>query len=133
MRSGWRIFPTGRLMPPHQEASNVNTRAVETKAAGRVLALRQESDASSRIWPEPAPEERPMPAFTWEQLERQLADLSGSPARAAITPPLVSALRKQSPWMPAEMVLRELLCLAWTLMDESFQPGRGSGEGAAMR
>jgi hypothetical protein len=73
-----------------------------------------------------------MPAFTWEGLERQLAELSGSPAKAAITPPLVSALRKQSPWMPSEMVLREILCLAWTLMDEAFEPGPLPGEEGLM-
>ena len=73
-----------------------------------------------------------MPTFTWEQLERQLADLSGSPAKAAITPPLVSAMRKQAPFIPSEMVLREILCLAWTLMDEGFQPGLKPGEEAEM-
>ena len=73
-----------------------------------------------------------MPGFTWEQLERQLADLSGSPAKAALTPALVSAMRKQAPWKPSEMVLREILCLAWTLMDEAFQPGVGPGEETEM-
>src|SRR5579862_3052781 len=123
-------------MPPlHEEASIVSNpkTAGETKTSSRTVALRQESDAFRQTWPDPPTEERPMPAFTWEQLERQLADLSGSPSRAAITPPLVSAMRKQSPWMPPEMVLREVLCLAWTLMDESFQPGRGSGGEDAMR
>jgi hypothetical protein len=45
---------------------------------------------------------------------------------------LVSATRKQAPWKPSEMVLREILCLAWTLMDEGFQPGPGPGEEAEM-
>ena len=99
---------------------------------GRVLSLRQEADPSWKIWPEPTPQERQMPTFTWEQLERQLADLSGSPAKAAITPPLVSAMRKQAPFSPSEMVLREILCLAWTLMDEGFQPGLKPGEEAEM-
>ncbi len=30
------------------------------------------------------------------------------------------------------MVLREILCLAWTLMDESFLPGLLPGEDADM-
>ena len=102
------------------------------KTIRRALALRQESDAFRQTWPEPPPPERPMPPFTWEQLERQLADLSGSPAKAAITPPLVSAMRKQASWKPSEMVLREILCLAWTLMDEAFQPGLEPGEEAEM-
>jgi len=103
-----------------------------SKTVSQALALRQESNAFNQTWPGPPMPETPMPAFTWEQLERQLADLSGSPARAAITAPLVSALRKQARWKPTEMVLREILCLAWTLMDEAFQPGLMPGEDAEM-
>ena len=98
----------------------------------QALALRQEADAFRRTWPGPPTPETPTPGFTWEQLERQLADLSGAPNRAAITPTLVSGLRKQARWKPPEMVLREILCLAWTLMDESFQPGLLPGEDAEM-
>lgn len=94
----------------------------------RSLPLREDSDDFRPIWPERPSPETAMPDFTWEQLERQLADLSGSPAKAAITPPLVSAMRKLSPWMTSEMLLREVLCLAWTLMDEAFQPGLPAGD-----
>ncbi len=73
-----------------------------------------------------------MPEFTWEQLERQLVDLAGTPDRSDLAAPLISALRKQAPWKPPEMLLREILCLAWTLMDEAFQPGTGSGEEGEM-
>lgn len=100
--------------------------------ATRSLALRQESDPSRQTWPGRSAPETPTPMFTWEQLERQLADLSGAPTRAAITPALVSGLRKQSRWKPPEMVLREILCLAWTLMDESFLPGLRPGEESEM-
>ncbi len=103
-----------------------------SKTVSHALALRQEADAFRQTWPGPPVAETPTPAFTWEQLERQLADLSGAPNRAAITAPLVSALRKQARWKPSEMVLREILCLAWTLMDESFQPGLLPGEDAEM-
>ncbi len=96
------------------------------------MALRQENEVFRQTWPDPPRLEQPTPPFTWEQLERQLADLSGAPARAAITPALVSALRKQARWKPPEMVLREILCLAWTLMDDSFQPGLLPGEEAEM-
>ena len=98
----------------------------------RVMALRREADGSDQTWPDPPTAETPLPAFTWEQLERQLSDLSGAPSRAAITPSLVSALRKQAGWTPPEEVLREILCLAWTLMDESFQPGLLPGEDVEM-
>jgi hypothetical protein len=121
-------------MSPHREASNVSIQhdLGRKRTTSQALCLRQESDEAHQIWPDPPARERQMPAFTWEQLERQLAELSGSPTRAALTPPLVSALRKQSPWKPSEMVLREILCLAWTLMDEAFQPGLTPGEEAEM-
>ncbi|HEY5410806.1 MAG TPA: hypothetical protein VIJ94_08765 [Caulobacteraceae bacterium] len=103
-----------------------------SKTDGRALPLRREMGPFGRTWPGPPTPERPTPHFTWEQLERQLADLSGAPSRAAITPALVSALRKQALWKPPELVLREILCLAWTLMDETFQPGLLPGEEAEM-
>ena len=103
-----------------------------SNATIQALPLRRAPDAVDQAWPTTPEPETATPAFTWEQLERQLADLSGAPARAAITPALVSALRKQARWKPPEMVLREILCLAWTLMDESFQPGLLPGEDAEM-
>ena len=103
-----------------------------SKTVSQALALRQEADAFHQIWPGPPTPETATPVFTWEQLERQLASLSGSPNRAAITPALVSGLRKQARFKPPEMVLREILCLTWTLMDESFQPGLLPGEDAEM-
>ncbi len=69
--------------------------------------------------------------FTWEALERQLTDLASGPMKAAMAGPLVSATRKQARFKPPEMVLREILCLASTLMDESFEPSLG-GESADM-
>ena len=102
------------------------------KIVSQAVALPRDSDGFYLSLPGMARLQTPTPVFTWEQVERQLADLSGSPSRAAITAPLVSALRKQARWMPPEMVLRELFCLAWTLMDESFQPGLLPGEEAEM-
>ena len=64
----------------------------------------------------------PIQGVTWEALERQLTDLAADPAKAAMAAPLVSATRKQAKFKPSEMVLREILCLASTLMDESFDP-----------
>ena len=103
-----------------------------SRAAVQALPFRRETSAFDQTVPGPPEREILTPTFTWAQLERQLADLSGAPARAAITPALVSALRKQARWKPPEMVLREILCLAWTLMDESFQPGLSPGEDAEM-
>jgi hypothetical protein len=63
---------------------------------------------------------RPMPGFTWEALQRQLEQLAADPMKASMAGPLVSATRKQARFKPPEMVLREILCLASTLMDETF-------------
>jgi hypothetical protein len=104
----------------------------QRKTVRQAICLKQESDPFRQIWPEPPEPERAMPQFTWEQLERQLADLCGSPDKAALTPALVSGMRKQARWKPSEMVLREILCLAWTLMDEGFRPGLLPGEEAEM-
>ena len=35
---------------------------------------------------------------------------------------MVSATRKLSRFKPPEMVLREILCMTWVLLDEDFQP-----------
>ena len=104
----------------------------QQKAIQQAMRLHRESADFRRAWPEAPVQQDAMPTFSWIQLERQLTDLAGSPEKAEIAAPLVSAMRKQAPWKPPEMVLREILCLAWTLMDESFQPGLGPGEEGEM-
>ncbi|MDP3854575.1 hypothetical protein [Phenylobacterium sp.] len=102
-------------------------RSGERAAVSRVLRLRQEVAAFERRWPEPRTEQPMAPAFSWTQLERQLADLVDTPAKQAMARELVSATRKMARFKPPEMVLREILCLSWALLDESFQPGSGEG------
>ncbi len=68
------------------------------------------------------------PSFTWAQLERQLRDLAFNEKPAEMVDALISAERKQAAWMPPEMALREMLCLAWVLMDENFDPEPTEGE-----
>ena len=34
---------------------------------------------------------------------------------------LVSGTRKLAPFKPTEMVLREILCMTWVLLDENFK------------
>lgn len=99
----------------------------------RAIALRNEVEKFEARWPEPAPGEALVPAFSWTQLERQLADLTDTPLKAAMARDLVSATRKMARFKPAEMVLREILCLTWALLDEGFQPqpSSGSEEGPA--
>jgi len=65
-----------------------------------------------------------------KQLERQLVDLAATPAQASMARHLVSATRKMAPFKPSEMVLREILCMTWVLLDENFKadPENGSLE-----
>jgi len=72
-----------------------------------------------------AVKETPAPLFTWEALERQLIALAVTPTQRALVPTLVSATRKQSQVLSAEQVLRELLCIASVMMDETFHPDLG--------
>lgn len=91
-------------------------------AISQALHLRAEIEAFNRRCPGPHGPEALTPPFTWNQLERQLVDLAGTELKAGMARNLVSATRKLSRFKPPEMVLREVLCLAWTLLDEDFQP-----------
>jgi hypothetical protein len=106
------------------EWPNFENRAV----IGRALRLRREIDDFEARWPALAKREELLPSFSWTQLERQLVDLSATPAQADMARHLVSASRKLAPFNPPEMVLREILCLTWVLLDENFkgemEPGR---------
>lgn len=98
-------------------------------AVQRALQLRQEAEAFERRWPTPRVTQPMLPMVSWAQLERQLADLTDTPIKAAMARDLVSATRKMADFKPPEMVLREILCLAWTLLDEGFQPAFQDGSG----
>ena len=102
---------------------NFENRAV----IGRALRLRREIDDFEARWPALAKREEALPGFSWSQLERQLVDLSATPSQADMARHLVSATRKLAPFKPPEMVLREILCLTWVLLDENFkgEPGLG--------
>ena len=102
---------------------NFDNRAV----IGRALRLRREIDDFETRWPETAEKEENLPAFSWTQLERQLVDLAATPAQAKMVQHLVSGTRKLAPFKPSEMVLREILCLTWVLLDENFKPEPESG------
>ena len=108
------------------DRQNFENRAV----IGRALRLRREIDDFETRWPTSASREEMIPAFSWEQLERQLVDLSATSTQAAMARHLVSATRKLAPFKPSEMVLREILCMTWVLLDENFkpEPEQGSAE-----
>lgn len=100
---------------------------------GRALRLRREIDEFEVRWPAAGPAgEEPIPSFSWDQLERQLVDLAATPTQAAMARHLVSANRKLAPFKPPEMVLREILCLTWVLLDESFRPEGCAGPAATI-
>ena len=103
-------------LEPDRETTN------RRAAVGQAMRVRGEVEAFERRWPSPHNSEPVVPTFTWSQLERQLADLADTPMKAAMARDLVSATRKTSQFKPPEMVLREILCLTWALLDEGFQP-----------
>lgn len=61
------------------------------------------------------------PPFTWGELEEALTSIAASPRQREMTPALVSATRKQAPFLPRSQVLREILSLAWVIADETFR------------
>jgi hypothetical protein len=94
---------------------------------GRALRLKREIEAFEARWPNQERREELIPGFSWEQLERQLVDLAATPAQASMARHLVSATRKMAPFKPSEMVLREILCMTWVLLDENFRPDPEAG------
>lgn len=104
---------------------NFDNRAV----IGRALRLRREIDDFETRWPTGSARGETIPTFSWEQLERQLVDLAATETQADMARHLVSATRKLAPFKPSEMVLREILCMTWVLLDENFRPQAAEGLG----
>ena len=102
---------------------NFDNRAV----IGRALRLRREIDDFEARWPTPSARGETIPTFSWEQLERQLVDLAATETQAEMVRHLVSATRKLAPFKPSEMVLREILCMTWVLLDENFRAEASEG------
>lgn len=88
-------------------------------AIGRATHLRQEVKSFEHAWPLLNSAEA-LPPITWSQLERQLQNLSVTPAGASMVHDLVEATRKQASFKPSELVMREILCIASAVMDETF-------------
>jgi hypothetical protein len=70
-------------------------------------------------WPRPNEMADPLPAIDWGQLERQFADLATLPGRREMAGALVAGIRKRAQAKPAEMVIREILCLAGWMLEEA--------------
>ena len=114
-----------RRMDDHSDRSESTLSGHQREAIKSAIWLHGEVARFRRSWPEPEGAQRPMPAFSWEALERQLADLAATPEKAEAARTLVSATRKQASFKPAEMVLREVLEAAFVVMDEDFMPSLG--------
>ena len=97
---------------------------------GRALRLRREIDEFAARFPESEVRAEALPSFSWAQLERQLVDLAATPAQAAMAKHLVSGTQKLAPFKPTEMVLREILCMTWVLLDENFKTEAELGSAA---
>jgi len=82
-----------------------------------MLKIVDKPTAGETLIPDP---NAPMPSFTWAELEEAMASIAASPRQREMTPSLVSATRKQAPFLPRSQVLREILSLAWVIADESF-------------
>lgn len=89
-------------------------------AIDRAAHLHEDIQRFQREWPKLGSIRDQTPPFTWLELERQLTSLAATPGSAAMVGELVSATRKQAPFKPSEMVLREILCIASAVMDETF-------------
>jgi len=84
----------------------------------KALQIREAVDNFDRDWP-PLANRPPMPGFAWTELERQLLSLAPD-ALSPMVRDLVSAVRKEAGPKPPEMVLREVLIITATLLDETF-------------
>jgi hypothetical protein len=84
----------------------------------KALQIRDAVEVFDRDWP-PLLNRTPMPGFAWTELERQLRSLAPR-EMSPVVRDLVSAVRKEASPKPPEMVLREILIIAATVLDEDF-------------
>lgn len=68
-----------------------------------------------------------MPVWTWSQLEDALSEIAASRHQHDMIETLVSATRKQARFLPSGHVLKEILCIAWVIADETFRAHREEG------
>lgn len=110
-------FPDNAIPPP------ANTTSLQEHRLGLLVwkarQIRQAVTAFEQAWPA-LPPEPPVPVFGWSQLQRQLTDLA-PPELSPLVADLVSAIRKEAAAKPAEMVLREILTITATVLDDGFR------------
>lgn len=84
----------------------------------RALQIRAEVERFQGRWA-PLPDDGGHVLFKWQALERQLVDLAPTELQAELVHRLVERARLFAELKPPEMVLREILCIAALVLDES--------------
>jgi hypothetical protein len=83
----------------------------------RAWELRDEVEVFNGRWP--LVDAEPCLSFSWAALERQLVELAPTDLQAELVHRLVARTKAYARLKPAEMVLREVLCVAALVLDES--------------
>ena len=71
---------------------------------------------------EELPEEEVFPPFPWETLEEQLTAMAVTERQRGLVAPMISGMRKNAPFVSTNLLVRELLVLAWMVLEEEL-PG----------
>jgi hypothetical protein len=104
--------------PPHPADLQALSEMLLRDPALHAMWVVKEIERFSAAFPEIETPQNTVPRFTWEQLERQLMFLAGTPQRQAVVSDRVASIRKISAHKPEEMILQEILIEAWVLLDE---------------
>jgi hypothetical protein len=92
----------------------------------RALEIRASVERFADRWA-PLPASEPCLTFSWEALERQLVELAPSDLQAELVHRLVARTKVYAELKPGEMVLREVLCIAALVLDDSNLEVRAPG------
>ncbi len=85
-----------------------------------VFRKTQEQAFLSRFPPLPTQTTDMLPPISWAQIERQLRNLAGPDFERAMLE--IEILRGRARTAPPEMFYRDLLTLAWSLIEEATPP-----------
>ena len=107
---------------------NIRTETAQSGAsASGTSSIGLSSTAPATIEPELWNPAADMPVWTWSQLEDALGEIAASRQQHDMIEALVSATRKQATYLPTGYILKEILCIAWVIADETFRGGREEG------
>jgi hypothetical protein len=98
----------------------------ELSAANLEARIEQAIQRTERVksflarFPEPEQDQDMLPPISWMQIERQLRSLAGPDFERASWE--LQVLRASARTGPAELFYRELMTLAWSLIDDTKPP-----------